>query len=201
VSPDYAHLRERGLTQEIVFKGHLLRIRVDTVALPNGEIANREIVEHPGAVAVVAVEDGNVLMVRQFRYAINSLSLELPAGCLDKAGEEVEAAAARELSEETGYDADRLIYLGRIHSSPGFSSEVTHLLAAEGLKAARAAHTDADEFVDLVPVPLEQAYEMIHRGEITDAKTVAGLLWTRHFGLNSSQTPPRKGTLDEDEAS
>jgi ADP-ribose pyrophosphatase len=201
VSPDYAHLRERGLTQEIVFKGHLLRIRVDTVALPNGEIANREIVEHPGAVAVVAVADGQVLMVRQFRYAIGQLSLELPAGCLDQAGEAVEAAAARELSEETGHDAARLIYLGRIHSSPGFSNEVTHLLAAEGLQQAREAHTDADEFVDLVHVPLVDALAMIQRGEITDAKTIAGLLWYQQFGLTTHQSPPRKGTLDEDEAS
>jgi ADP-ribose pyrophosphatase len=200
VTPDYAHLRERGLTQEIVFKGHLLRIRVDTVALPNGEIANREIVEHPGAVAVVAIEDGHVLMVRQFRYAIGALSLELPAGCLDKAGEAVEAAAARELSEETGYDAERLVYLGRIHSSPGFSSEVTHLLAAEGLRVAREAHTDADEFVDLVKVPLDEAMAMICRGEISDAKTIAGLLWVKHFGLESRQTPPRKSTLDDEEA-
>ena len=100
MSRDDAHLRERGLTQEIVFKGSLLRIRLDTVVLPNGEIANREIVDHPGAVAVVALTDaGDVLLVRQWRYAIGALSLELPAGCLDVPGEAVTAAAARELRE------------------------------------------------------------------------------------------------------
>jgi ADP-ribose pyrophosphatase len=203
LSTDFSHLRERGLTQEIVFRGNLLRIRVDTVALPNGEIANREIVEHPGAVAVVALTtDEQVLMVRQFRYAVGGCSLELPAGCLDHVGEEVEAAAVRELSEETGYEAESLVYLGRFHSSPGFSSEVTHLFAARGLRAVRAAHTDADEFVELAPVPLADALEMIRRGEIADAKTIVGLLWLKQFGdVATGQMPPRRGTMDEDEAS
>lgn len=197
--PEFAHLRERGLTQEIVFRGHLLRIRVDTVALPNGEIANREIVEHPGAVAVVArTAEGGVLLVRQFRYAVGELSLELPAGCLDVPGEDVAGAAARELSEETGHAADRLVYLGCIHSSPGFSSERTHLFATEGLRSARDAHPAADEFIDLVTVPFGEAIAMVKRGEIKDAKTVAGLLWIQQFGLTAEQQPPVGGTQDEE---
>lgn len=196
---DDAHLRERGLTQEIVFKGHLLRIRLDTVALPNGEIANREIVDHPGAVAVVALtEAGEVLMVRQWRYAIGALSLELPAGCLDVPGEPVASAAARELREETGREAARWTYLGRVHASPGFTTETTHILAAEGLSDVGAAPMP-DEFLELETIPLASALEMIKRGEIRDAKTIVGLLWHQQFGLSSLQRPPVEGTLaDED---
>jgi ADP-ribose pyrophosphatase len=200
VPQDFAHLRERGLTQEIVFRGHLLRIRVDTVALPNGQVANREIVEHPGAVAVVARTDqGHVLLVRQFRYAVNEFSLELPAGCLDVPGEEVTTAIIRELSEETGYAARHLIYLGCIHSSPGFSSERTHLFVTEGLTRARDAHPAEDEFLDLLEVPFEEALAMIKRGEIKDAKTIAGLLWVQNYGTTTEQQPPHKGSLDDDE--
>lgn len=201
MTTDDAHLRERGLTQEIVFRGNLLRIRLDTVALPNGEIANREIVDHPGAVAVVALtDDEQVVLVRQFRYAINALSLELPAGCLDVPGEEVATAARRELSEETGYVAARLDYLGRIHASPGFTSETTHLFVAQGLKA-EPSMPNPDEFIELVTMPMADALALVRRGEIRDAKTIIGLLWTQQFGLISEQTPPVRGTLGEDEAS
>ncbi len=198
---DDAHLRERGLTQEIVFKGNLLRIRLDTVALPNGEIANREIVDHPGAVAVVALTDaGEVLMVRQWRYAIGALSLELPAGCLDVPGEPVTAAAARELREETGREAARWTYLGRMHASPGFTTETTHLLAAEGLTDMGAAPSD-EEFLEIEVIPFPEALAMIKRGEIRDAKTIVGLLWYQQFGLSSLQRPPADGTLADEEAS
>lgn len=199
MSSDYAHLRERGLTQEIVFKGHLLRIRVDTVALPNGEIANREIVEHPGAVAVLArTSDGQLLLVRQFRYAVGEFSLELPAGTLDVPGEDLTTAAARELSEETGHKAAKLVYLACIHSSPGFSSERTHLFVTEGLELVGEAQPMADEFLDLVKVPVAEAVAMVKRGEIKDAKTVAGLLWLQTFGETTDQRAPREGTLDDE---
>lgn len=201
MSRDDAHLRERGLTQEIVFKGNLLRIRLDTVALPNGEIANREIVDHPGAVAVVALTDaGEVLLVRQWRYAIGALSLELPAGCLDVPGEAVTAAAARELREETGREAARWTYLGRMHASPGFTTETTHLLAAEGLADVGATPT-GDEFLELEAVPLPEALAMVQRGDIRDAKTIVGLLWYQQFGLTSQQRPPAEGTVADEDAS
>ena len=198
MTPDDAHLRERGLTQEIVFKGNLLRIRLDTVALPNGAIANREIVDHPGAVAVLALTDaGEVLLVRQFRYAIGALSLELPAGCLDVPGEPVSAAAARELREETGLAAARWTYLGRFHSSPGFATETTHLLVAEGLTEV-GAEPGAEEFLELERVPLAEALAMLRRGEIRDSKTMVGLLWYQQFGLATEQTPPVASTVTED---
>jgi len=138
--------------------------------------------------------------VRQFRYAVNGLSLELPAGCLDVPGEDVAAAASRELGEETGYQAAALTYLCRLHSSPGFTSETAHLFLASGLTKG-ASQPMADEFLDLVELPIAEALAMIRRGDITDAKTVTGLLWLQHFGRTSEQAPPREGTLDDDEAS
>ena len=196
MSEEYRHLRERGLTQESVFRGQYLRIRVDTVALPNGEMASREIVEHPGASAVLPLTaDGRVVLVRQYRYPIDAITLEIPAGKLDP-GEDVTAAARRELREETGCEADALIYLGRIHSAPGFTNEVLHLFAARDFRRGPAGN-EPDEFVETVEVAYDDALAMVQRGEITDAKTIATLLWVRQFGLESRQTPPWRGALDE----
>ncbi|MEB3328093.1 MAG: NUDIX hydrolase [Candidatus Sericytochromatia bacterium] len=184
-------LTERGLTREGVFKGRLLSVRVDTVALPDGRTAQREVVEHPGAVAVLPVaQDGTLLLVRQFRYAVGAMSLELPAGCLDRPGEPLEAAARRELREETGHDAARWTYLGRFHSSPGVLGETVHLWLAEGLTAG-APSPDEDEWVAVVPMALSEALEAIQRGEIRDAKTVVGLLWLARFGQATKQQAPQ----------
>jgi ADP-ribose pyrophosphatase len=201
MAQDFEHLRERGLTQERVFSGHILRIRVDTVALPNGEIANREIVEHPGAAAVVPLtDDGHVLLVRQYRYAINEVTLEIPAGKLEHANEDVTETARREFMEETGCHSGELIYLGRMHSSPAILGEVLHIFAARGFGQA-CAKTDPDEFLELVKVPVDEALAMIKRGAITDAKTIVGLLWVQQFGLSSEQKPPTTGTLEDPGAS
>lgn len=195
---DFEHLRERGLTQENVYRGSYLRIRVDTVVLPNGAVASREIVEHPGASAIVPLtEDGRVLLVRQYRYPIDAVTLEIPAGKLDFALEDPGAVAARELREETGYRAAAVTFLGKLHSTPGYTNEIMYLFAAEGLEAG-ASEPDDEEFVETVAVPLATALEMVQRGEITDAKTIIGLLWTQHFGLSSQQTPPTPGTLREE---
>lgn len=197
---DFEHLRERGLTQESVFRGNLLRIRVDTVVLPNGEIANREIIEHPGAAAVVPVtDDDRVLLVRQYRYPIDAVTLELPCGKLDY-GEDATECARRELKEETGCEAGELIYLGRTYSSPGCSNEVIHLYAARQFVMGKAGG-DADEFIEAEFVPIAEAIAMIHRGEITDGKTIIGLLWVQQFGCNSRQSPPVRGTVSDQDPS
>lgn len=197
-----AHLRERGVTQERVFSGKLLRIRVDTVILPNGEMANREIIEHPGAAAVVPLTaDGRVHLVRQYRYPIDAITLELPCGKLEHLGESVEAAALRELTEETGCHQPRqFVYLGATHSTPGCSNEVIHLFAAKDFTEGDAC-ADPDEFLELVTVPLSEAIAMIRRGAITDSKTIIGLLWVSQFGLASEQLPPARGTFHDEEAS
>jgi ADP-ribose pyrophosphatase len=197
---DFAHLRERGLTQENVFRGNLLRIRVDTVVLPNGEIAAREIVEHPGAAAVVPLTaDNRVLLVRQYRYPIDAIMLELPCGKLD-VGEDATECARRELQVETGCAAASLIYLGAMHSSPGCSNEVIHVYAAKEFTTGTPSG-DADEFIEVETVPLDTAIAMIFRGEITDAKTIMGLLWVQQFGCTSKQTPPVRGTVSDNDAS
>jgi ADP-ribose pyrophosphatase len=190
---------ERGLTREAVFKGKIVSVRVDTVALPDGRTTQREVVEHPGAVAVLPVtEDGALLLVRQFRYAVGEMSLELPAGCLDRPGECVEAAARRELQEETGHTAQTWTYLGRFHSSPGILGETMHLWLAEGLIPGRPS-PDEDEWVSVVPMPLAEALEAVQCGEIHDAKTILGLLWLARFGGTTKQQAPRPGptTLEE----
>lgn len=176
VANDYPHLTERGLTQESVYRGKMLKIRVDTVALPNGEIAQREIVEHPGAVAMVPLtDDGKVVLVRQFRYPINRVTLEIPAGKLEF-GEEPEATCARELAEETGLQASNLERLAEVVVTPGYSNEKIAIYKATGLKRIEAL-SEADEFIEIVEVPLAEAIAMVRRGEIVDAKTVIAMLW------------------------
>lgn len=176
---EFTHLRERGLTQEAAFRGHLVKVRVDTVALPNGEIAQREIVEHPGAVAVVALTEADrVVLVRQFRYAINAITLELPAGKLEL-GESPEETCQRELGEETGYHAAKLEKLVEFVVAPGYTTERIVLFKATGLTPVTATG-DADEFVETVEVSREEALAMVRDGRIFDAKTIIGLTWLEH---------------------
>jgi len=173
---EYTHLRERGLTQEAAFRGQLVKVRVDTVALPNGETAQREIVEHPGAVAVVPITaDGRILLVRQFRYPINQFTLELPAGKLEL-GEKPEETCLRELAEETGFTASNLERLTEFVVTPGYSTERITLFKATGL-ASSPAPRDPDEFIESVEVTVEEALAMVRDGRIVDAKTIIGLLW------------------------
>lgn len=175
--PDpFQHLRERGLTQESVYRGQFLKVRVDTVALPDGEIANREIVDHPGAVAILALtEDGQVLLVRQFRYAINRVTLELPAGKRER-GETAEATCRRELIEETGFEPIEVERLADVAVSPGYTNEIITLFRVRGLKPV-TAQPEPDEFLETVTLPISEALAMIRRGEIQDAKTIVGLFW------------------------
>lgn len=176
MADQYQHLRERGLTQESVYRGQFLKVRVDTVALPDGEIANREIVDHPGAVAVLALNAaGEVMLVRQFRYAINRITLELPAGKRER-GETPEATCRRELAEETGFHAEVVERVLDVAVSPGYSNEIITLFRATELVPV-PTRPDADEFLEAVSLPLDEALAMIRSGEIQDAKTIVGLLW------------------------
>ncbi len=173
---EFTHLRERGLTQEAAFRGNLVKVRVDTVALPNGETAQREIVEHPGAVAVIPVtEDGRIVLVRQFRYPINRITLELPAGKLEL-GEEPDVTCLRELAEETGLKAAHLEKLTEFVVAPGYTTERITLYKATGLTPTTAT-LDEDEFVETVEVSFDEALAMVRDGRIFDAKTIIGLLW------------------------
>ncbi|GBG55016.1 ADP-ribose pyrophosphatase [Sporomusaceae bacterium FL31] len=168
-------LIEKFIKSEVVFEGNLLTVRRDTVELPNGKHATRELIQHPGAVAVVPIRnDGKILLVRQFRYPVDQLTLEIPAGKLDL-GEEPDACAKRELEEETGYKAKKLRLLSSILTTPGFTNEVIHLYVAEDLVLAEQC-PDEDEFIDVEVFTKEEIRKMIENGTICDAKSLLGLL-------------------------
>lgn len=167
---------ETLLSGEEVFAGKMFRVRRDLVRLPDGKTATREYLRHPGAVAVVArLDDGRVLLERQYRYALGRDLIELPAGKLEP-GEPHLETAKRELLEETGYVARTWTRLGLIHNAIGYSDEAIEIWLAEGLEE-RAATPDEGEFLEVLALPLEQALAMARDGRITDVKTIVGLLW------------------------
>jgi ADP-ribose pyrophosphatase len=171
-----ARLRERLIASKAVFKGRLISVRVDEVELFGGERARREVVVHPGAVAIIPLlPDGRVVMLRQYRHAAGKILYELPAGTLAP-GESPLDCARRELMEETGYEAADLTLLFSTYLSPGFSSEIIHIFIATGLRPTQGASLDEDERLDLVVLPLDEAVAMVKRGEVQNAAAVCGLL-------------------------
>lgn len=165
---------EKTVTSEKIFSGVIVKLRVDKVRMPKGNLAVREIVEHPGGVGIVAVTDNDeIIMVKQFRKPVEKAIYEIPAGKLDS-GEEHRACGIRELEEETGFKADNFEYLGYMYPSPGFCAEVTHLYLATGLKKGEV-HLDPDEYLDVEYVTIPKVKEMIMNNQINDAKTVFGI--------------------------
>ena len=163
------------LSSEVIYSGKVVKLRVDEVRLPNGRTTRREVVDHRGAVALVAIDaDGNCLLVRQYRSAVGRALIEIPAGTLE-ADEDPAACAARELAEETGYRPGRLVELFGFYSAPGFCTEHLWVYLATDL-VAEALEADADEDIELVRIPLGDCVELIRSGEIRDAKSIAGLL-------------------------
>lgn len=169
------NLDEIGLASQVGFTGRLLKVKIDTVKLPNGKTSQREIITHPGAVGILPIlPDGSMVFVKQYRYAVGSVLYEIPAGKLDP-GEELLTCAARELSEETGYKAEQLRHMTSIVTTPGFTDEIIHLYLATGL-TQEAQHTDEDEFIDIVTLSATQVKKMILEEDIFDAKTLSALL-------------------------
>lgn len=168
-------LKEKFLHSENVFDGALLKVKKDTVALPNGKKATREWIEHPGAVAVVPIcNDGKIALVRQYRYPVGKVMLEVPAGKLDS-GEHPDECVIRELKEETGYTAQKIRKLTSIATTPGFSNEMIHLYVAENLITGKQC-PDEDEFIHVVKYTKEEIKNMIQNGKINDAKSLLALL-------------------------
>lgn len=168
-------MKEIVRSRQPIYDGRVVKLSVLEVELPNGAIAKREVIAHPGAVAIVALDaDQQVLLVRQFRMAVDSVMLEIPAGTLNP-GEEVAFCAARELQEETGFRPGVLEKLGGIHVAPGYTSEYIHLFLATQLVESRLPMDD-DEFIELERAPLAEALRLIDEGVIHDAKSVSGLL-------------------------
>ena len=174
-----ADLIEEKVSSEDVFDGNLLHVKKDTVCLPNGNIAYREWIKHPGASAVVPVTpEGRLIFVRQYRYPIQQVTLEIPAGKLDAEGEDPLDCARRELSEETGYQAEKYTFLTKLATTVGFSNEFIYIYAAEGLTAGRQ-HPDEDEFINVCTLTMDEAMAKIRSGEICDAKSVTAVLLLR----------------------
>jgi ADP-ribose pyrophosphatase len=174
-------LREVTLQTRRIFEGKILNVRVDTVRTAKGGEATREVVEHRGAVAIVPLlEDGKVVLVRQFRQAVGEVLLEIPAGTLNR-GENPEECARRELVEEIGYEPMRLEKMFSSYLAPGYSSELLHVFLATELRAAEGC-TDEDETVVSEVMPLDEAVKMIRTGGIKDAKTICGLLLAADWG-------------------
>lgn len=165
---------EKTINEVNKFTGKILKLDLRTVELPNGKISKREIVKHPGGVAVVAFKDKDtVLLVEQFRNPLGKTILEIPAGKLEP-NEEIEVCAKRELEEETGYRSNKFSYLGKIVTSPGFCDECIYIYKAEELYKGNIGG-DEDEFINNYEIKLDKLREMIKSGDVIDGKTIAAL--------------------------
>ena len=177
---DTGHLRETTLDSEQIWKGRLLDVRRDRVSLPDGSTGHREYIVHPGAVMVVAMfDDGRLIVERQWRHPIGKALLEFPAGKLE-AGEPVLACAVRELYEETGYRAAEWARAGITHNAIAYATEGIEIWFARGLVAGER-RLDHGEFLDVLEATSDELEAAAGRGELTDAKTLVGLLWLRHW--------------------
>ncbi|MFM8769579.1 MAG: NUDIX domain-containing protein [Rubrivivax sp.] len=180
MSQTEADLTERLLHQQTLLEGGFLTVRRDTVSLPDGSSATREYVVHPGAVAVVPVlDDGRVVMVRQFRYPLGQVLLEFPAGKIDP-GEPVWNCARRELREETGYTACQWARACRVHNAAAYSTEGIEIWFATGLQPGSQS-LDAGEFLEVVEVTEQELDSLAKTGQLTDVKTLIGLQWWRQW--------------------
>ncbi|MDD3267901.1 MAG: NUDIX hydrolase [Syntrophomonadaceae bacterium] len=174
-------LNEKTLNSTEIFNGRILKLRVDSVSLPDGSVSTREIVEHSGAVAIVALDDENMLwMVRQYRKPLEKVLLEIPAGTLET-DEDPLGCAQRELAEETGLRAKKWEKILDYFSAPGFCDEKLHLFLARGLTEG-PKNLDHDEFLEVERIPLQQAYDAIFSGQIVDGKSIIGIQYAlRHM--------------------
>ena len=166
---------EKTIASEMIYDGRILKFKIDKVELPNGETGERELVEHPGGVSVVAVDDDeNIFMVEQYRKPYERNLLEIPAGKLDK-NEDIEVCGRRELEEETGYVAENFEYLGECYPSVGYTNEIIRIFLATGLSKT-SQHLDDDEFLNVYKLPIRDVIAKIMNNELADAKTVMGVL-------------------------
>jgi len=176
--------REETVSTESIFDGKMISLQVDTVALPDGKTATREIVKHPGAAAVMALLDGKLLVVEQFRKPLEKFQIEIPAGKLDP-GEDPAVAAARELEEETGYRAEELKLVSAFYTSPGFADEKLYLYFADKVVPG-TLNPDEDEYLEIEAITLEQAEAYIAEGRISDAKTILAVYaWKLYLASGS----------------
>ena len=186
-SKDISELIETKVSSELLYDGKVIRVFRDVICLPNGKEALREYNRHVGAVCIIPITDnGDVICVRQYRYAVGRDILEIPAGKLDFPGEDPLHAALRELREETGATCEKITYLGEYLGSPAILDECIHMYMAEGLSFGED-DPDEDEFIESVRLPLSELVEMVMRGDIPDGKTQIAALRAEKM-LNARQT-------------
>lgn len=173
-------LTEKTVNSKTIYEGKVINLKVNDVKLENGTLATREIVEHPGGVCVISIDDDrNVLMVKQFRAPFQAVLLEAPAGKLDKNEPHLECGK-REFLEETGYIAGKMTYMGMFYPSVGFLNEKIHIYIAENLTKS-TQQLDDDEFLNVEKYPLPQLLKMVETNEIKDAKTVIAILMLKNY--------------------
>ncbi len=174
------HLDEKTLSVEEIYNGKIIRVTKEKVELENGEISFREIVHHSGGVCVLPIdEDGNIYFVKQFRYPYKAVLLEVPAGKREE-GEDPLTCGARELKEEIGASAEKIVSLGKLYPTVAYDTEIIYMYLATGLSFGDT-HLDDGEFIDIVKMPFEKAYKMVLDDEIPDAKTQIAILKAREL--------------------
>ena len=169
--------KEKKIKSDLIYDGKVIKVYVDEVKTPNGNNAKREIVMHNGGVCILAIVDNKIILEKQYRYAYDKVIYELPAGKLEK-GEKPDVAGIRELEEETGYKASKLIDYGYMYPTCGYSNEIIYLYKAEGLVKTHT-HLDQDEFIDIEYVDIDKVKKMIIDNEIVDAKSIC--LLSKYF--------------------
>lgn len=178
------NLEEKTVSTKKIFDGKIIKLFYDKVMLPNNKIATREKVWHPGAVAIVPVtEENEVLLIKQFRYPVKEVLIEIPAGKLDNCETPMDCAK-RELREEVGAIEGKLIHMSSFHTTPGFSSEFLHLYLAINFKR-KQNNPDDDEFLQIIKIPLKVAVNWVFEGKIKDAKSIIGILMTNTYFKNN----------------
>ncbi|QUW22066.1 NUDIX hydrolase [Sporosarcina sp. Marseille-Q4063] len=172
---------EKTLSSQTIYDGKIISLRLEEVELPDGNLAKRELVQHPGAVALIPItSEGKLVLVKQFRKSLNRTLIEIPAGRIE-IGEEPGVTAIRELEEETGYGAHQVTYIQSFATSPGFANEIIHLYLAENLyEIDNPADGDEDEFIELLEVTINEAEQLVATGEIYDAKTAFAVIYAKH---------------------
>lgn len=170
------HLFEKTLSEEEIFNGVVVKLWRDKVELENGEKTVREVIKHPGGVCVLPLDsDGNIYMVKQFRYPFHTILTEIPAGKKEP-GEEPIDCGIRELSEEIGARAEKVSFIGKLYPTVAYDTETIWMYLAEGLTFSGGQHLDPEEFVDVIKIPFDEAYRMVLNDEIPDAKTQLAIL-------------------------
>lgn len=168
------------INSQVAFNGKIIDVKVDTISLPDGKTAKREVVVRGDATAIVPIDEkGNVILVEQYRHPVGDMVLEIPAGMLEE-GEHPKACAIRELEEETSFIANELTYITTMYPTVGFCTEKLHIYLAKNLQQGNF-NFDYDEFIEVKKVPLEEAINMIYTGKIIDSKTIVGLLSCKKF--------------------